>query len=495
MTGLIANPRHSFRWKLGALVALTGLADFLFYDQLVGWTLGLFGLLLTAAVLLFNPGLSRRPETPVVLALTLGQCVLLTDRSNPLSILLLVAGLVSLAVLARGGWGRDARLWAGRLAIFWLWLLRPLLKACVGWQRCRARHPRVNGVARVVRGWFLTVVLSVVFVALFTAANPIVTRWVESIDLGGLGRLLFPPRMLFWLAVFCLCLAVVRPRIKRLNIWRAAPAPEPVAEAPEGLLEWAFTRGSVLRALIAFNLLFALQTAMDLAYLWGGRSLPEGITYAEYAHKGAYPLIATALLAGVFALIAQEAGPEVSRSRAVRGLLYAWVGQNVLLVVSSIYRTDLYVEIYALTYLRVAAFIWMGLVAAGLCWIVLRGILGKSSLWLLNANALTLLAVLNAVSFADIGGLAAGYNVMHCKEVTGTGVALDYPYLLEIGRPALPALRAYAGHLETADAARRAMVLADIKAVEDGIARDMANWRGWTYSGHRLLRNSGEFDQ
>ena len=60
------------------------------------------------------------------------------------------------------------------------------------------------------------------------------------------------------------------------------------------------------RSLILFNALFALQTGLDLAYLWGGANLPDGMSHAEYAHRGAYPLIATALLAAGFVLIAMR---------------------------------------------------------------------------------------------------------------------------------------------------------------------------------------------
>ena len=59
-------------------------------------------------------------------------------------------------------------------------------------------------------------------------------------------------------------------------------------------------------------------------------------------------------------------GSDAERSPLMRALVFLWVGQNVLLVVSSILRLDLYVEIYLLTYWRVAAFIWMLIVAAGL---------------------------------------------------------------------------------------------------------------------------------
>ena len=37
-------------------------------------------------------------------------------------------------------------------------------------------------------------------------------------------------------------------------------------------------------------------------YLTGGRRLPRGISFVEYAHRGSYPLIATALLAAAFVL-------------------------------------------------------------------------------------------------------------------------------------------------------------------------------------------------
>ena len=65
---------------------------------------------------------------------------------------------------------------------------------------------------------------------------------------------------------------------------------------------------AVTRSLILFNVMFALQSALDLTYLWGGASLPNDMTYAYYAHRGAYPLIATALLAAGFVLIAMRPG-------------------------------------------------------------------------------------------------------------------------------------------------------------------------------------------
>jgi hypothetical protein len=97
---------------------------------------------------------------------------------------------------------------------------------------------------------------------------------------------------------------------------------------------------SVTRALILFNVMFAAQTLMDVGYLWGGVRLPDGMTYATYAHRGAYPLMATALLAGGFALVAQTWLDGL----VMRGLLLVWIVQTLILVMSSILRLALNVD-------------------------------------------------------------------------------------------------------------------------------------------------------
>lgn len=259
-----------------------------------------------------------------------------------------------------------------------------------------------------------------------------------------------------------------------------------------GFSEWAFTKEAVLRSLVIFNLMFAFQTLMDMNYLWAGGALPAGISYAQYAQNGAYPLIVTALLAAVFVLITQNTGDEVSGSKTVRALIYAWVAQNIMLVISSIYRTGLYVEVYALTYWRVAAFIWMGLVAAGLCWIIVRSVLGKSNTWLINANVITLLTVLYITSFVNIGSVIANYNVMHSKAVSGKGVDLDTHYLEAIGSSAIPALIKYSQYGKVHD---RILYMrgveerySTISEMTDELKRDMDDWRRWTYSEYRMLK-------
>ena len=155
--------------------------------------------------------------------------------------------------------------------------------------------------------------------------------------------------------------------------------------------------------------------------------------HAEYAHRGAYPLIVTALLAAAFVLAAMRKGGAGERSALIRGLVYLWIAQNVLLVVSSMLRLELYVEEYTLTGLRLAAGLWMGLVAIGLVLIVARIVLGRSNGWLVASNLVALGVTLFGVSAVDTNAMIAWYNVAHSREMGGKGLPLDTGLMGELG--------------------------------------------------------------
>jgi len=218
--------------------------------------------------------------------------------------------------------------------------------------------------------------------------------------------------------------------------------------------------------------------------------LPDGLSHAEYAHRGAYPLIATALLAAAFVLIAMRPGGPAENSRLMRPLVLAWVGQNILLVISSIFRLDLYIATFSLTYLRLAAFIWMALVAIGLLLILIQIARRKSNSWLLSANAVSLMLVLYGCCFLNAPWLVAHYNVEHCREVGGGGPTLDVRYLLSLGSaqilPPIEARMSQLPELEVSDysgfsSASRMREYRSLYVLPK-------NWRAWGFRAWRLER-------
>ena len=176
------------------------------------------------------------------------------------------------------------------------------------------------------------------------------------------------------------------------------------------------------------------------------------------------------------------------RSRLVRALVFLWIGQNVLLVLSSMLRLDLYVEVYSLTEWRCAAFVWMLLVAAGLILIVARIVLERTNRWLVWANAAVLALTLYICSLVDFSGTIARFNVMHSREIAGTGQPADIAYLCGLGPAALPALDMLAAKIK-ANAKGwlpESSVYDCRQSLELRHAARMGDWRAWTFRGYRL---------
>ncbi len=330
--------------------------------------------------------------------------------------------------------------------------------------------------------WIIPLAACFVFFSLFASANPLIEYRLQQIDLHAIFDLLSPARIVFWALLACSIWPLLLRRIRRPLIWPSQPR---IATAPSDLGQ-LFGVQAVTRSLVLFNVMFALQSGLDLTYLWGGASLPNGMTYAYYAHRGAYPLIATALLAAGFVLIAMRPGGPAEQSRLIRPLVLLWTGQNILLVISSIFRLDLYVAAFSLTYLRLAAFIWMLLVATGLCLMLIQIISRKAVSWLVAANAIALALVLYGCCFINAPRLVAAYNVAHSREAGGTGPWLDKNYLRSLGPQVLPVLEPHLPQIPSLQS-----TILELRAgpnICENRRRLSENWRAVDFRTWRLQR-------
>ncbi|WP_192361032.1 DUF4153 domain-containing protein [Mesorhizobium mediterraneum] len=491
---LTAAPSYCARF--GVAVLLAALADFFFYGQPVGIMFFLFGITLAAAAAAIQPSaLSARGLWSA--ALLVGLLPLIENVST----LSVAIGLVAMAVFALslvGRLWRGAARIAGQVALFLLAAPFRFVHDFFRWRKAARRFGRRRIRLAPIAVWIMPLTLGAVFLALFGAANPVIEYWLSLIDLLALLDFIQLPRLAFWLFALAGVWVFLRPRLPRfLRRIARRVSPVPVSgvttttKPAKAIEDVIFGKAAILRALVVFNMLFAVQTALDATYLWGGVALPDGLTYAAYAHRGAYPLIVTALLAAGFVLAALRPGSATSGDPFIRRLVYVWVAQNIVLVISSILRLELYIGIYALTYWRVAAFVWMGLVAAGLALIIARIALEKSNEWLLSANLLTLSMTLYACSFINFAALIANYNVEHSFEMTGQGTELDFWYLRSLGPSAWPALDRFLEHQGRTNAASVPSYRELARLLGQDEARYRAgreNWRAWSFRDWRLLR-------
>ncbi|VAV94547.1 hypothetical protein MNBD_ALPHA07-2468 [hydrothermal vent metagenome] len=435
------------------LAALILLADFLLWQVPPGLSLAVFGLCLLLIGLSFS-------KTNGWGGVILGTVFFLPgiEQIQTLSLGFFIAGLLTGGTwIALGGWPGIRHLWRSTARFI---LLIPLHSA----SDLRSALPRLTGtpqnLRRLVLGWALPVGLGLIFLSLMIDANPLVEGWLLRLDTPHLPA---PDRLIFWAGMAL----VIWPFLSLSNLRLTTPA----RTTPLGprRLPAILNSASIRRSLILFNLMFALQTAMDATYLWGGATLPDGLSYAQYAHRGAYPLLLTALLAGTFALIAR---PFTNHDRLMRALLLIWIGQTVLLVISSILRLELYIGVYGLTRLRLAAGIWMVLVAIALTMLIWQVIARHSAAWLLARGALLGLATLYATMFFSFDRAIARYNLTH-------PVRVDARYICHLGPAALPEIARYNQLFRTNFCA--GYPRPDAPSFQD--------WREWGFRDWRVLRS------
>lgn len=481
MTGLSSvlggrmQARDWLQRRVAAAVLLVVSGDWLLFDERPGLALPIFVTLLALASGLINPVRAGRAHRILAVAtVSVGLWPLVVEPSA------LGAGLAVLALVAQAWLLASAEPSGARFvkAVVTMPFAGPFR---LGWDAVRlhrlSRRSRGGKHRMTVMGWLIPAGLSVVFLTLFVDANPVLESWTSDLDLSAVLAFATPARLALWGGLLLFAWPFLHVRL---------PGARTVSMQIPTLRETAlFGPVVVLRSLVLFNAVFALQSGLDATYLWGGHSLPAGMTHASYAHRGAYPLMVSALLAGAFAIAAAryERAAE-GNPRATRILLILFMAQNVLLVASAMRRLDLYIDAYGMTQWRLSALIWMGLVWFGLAAIAVRIVARKTTAWLVRTNAAAALVVLYACTIAPFADIIARSNLSRCIEGRCTTVPLDWCYLSGLGPQIVPALD---------DALRRSVdpvFSARASALRTGLAELHENrsggWRQWSLRSWRL---------
>ncbi|MCH9808381.1 MAG: DUF4173 domain-containing protein [Alphaproteobacteria bacterium] len=495
-----------------AAATLVALGDFLFFDHGIGWTAALFAATLLLAMAALHRNLITSMQGRIMFALLAGLCLALIEQPTFLAVILFTFGLAAFALSDQPKVVADALKWLGNSAAFLLLAIVRVfadLGEMPNWKHHRAV---ANFPTAMFKAWIFPLALAGVFLFLFASANPIIAGWLEPLQWLRALDFHLPE---FWRVVFWCLLAVpvwaflrVAPDFQRHT---ANPGPEDKAdptrlqphadksqpdvsrtsaEADTPAAQTGFlTQDVIIRSMILFNVVFAVQNVLDVRFLWAGAALPDGVTFASYAHQGTNALTASALLAAFFVLMAFPSNRKEPPPRLAYILMYVWLAQNVFLVISAMQRMGIYVDSYALTYLRLTGLVGMGLVAIGLVLIVARIRFQKSSTWLLNANAAAIVSTLYIACFLDFGRIIAEYNVANCRELGGKGVFLDVGYLRRLGPSALPALTKFTTQASQSQSwSKHHQARQAVKYLTARLNRQQNNWRTWTYREHRLRR-------
>ncbi|MEC7818083.1 MAG: DUF4173 domain-containing protein [Pseudomonadota bacterium] len=458
--------RFSFVWRIAAAVWLLALSDLLFFGYRGGAVIGAFALAWLVVLVMSKPAIRRARHARIAIGASAFFALALIDDPSLLAVLLFLTAIGSAALLPGHAFDHAGR-WSARLLAL---AAKGPFRVVLDLSRT-ARLPSRGGCT--ARSICLHIALPIggggLFLALFANANPVLGNALSSIRLPDA----------FTLALHVILLAVV------LSLVWPSLRPRAIRYAPANAIPRAMRADTPTTAIIVtlavFNAIFAIENALDIAFLWSRASLPPGVTLADYAHRGAYTLIVTVLMAAAFVLIALRPGSSAAKNAWVRSLLLVWIAQNILLVASSVLRLVDYVDAYSLTVLRICALAWMGLVAIGLLLVCWRLFAERSAAWLINANTLAAMIVLSLASVVDLGAVSAAWNVRHTKDP----VKLDLCYLQSLGSSSLiPLIRLRDAPVGSA-MQDRAVYLSN--ALYGNLQTDQAHWQGWTLRGARRL--------
>ena len=184
------------------------------------------------------------------------------------------------------------------------------------------------------------------------------------------------------------------------------------------------------------TVVYVIFCGIQILFLFtGGMLLPEGYTYAEYAHQGFFQLLFVCL----FNLILVGVSMGVSDvNRVLKLLLLLCCGCTYIMLASSAFRMILYIRTYHLSFLRVLVLWFLAMLAVLLAGVVITVVQREFKLF---RYCVAVVASFYLVfSFARVDALIAQYNVQQ----TGDDISYeDLQYLAGLSVDAVPVLSKY----------------------------------------------------
>ena len=468
------------RWRLLVFATGVGIAvDVLVLHHPVGFGATLFGVGVAAAVIaawVFGNVRVSEESRALAAALIVYSVLLSLRAAAALVFLNLVVTVLLIGLVFRLLHHDGLRSWTvaryvqhGFLTMAG-WLSRPV-GYLAEFGKAMPRTGRLTQMRRVLVGAVIAVPLLVVFAALFASADAVFAHYLEELltvdfDLGDIIGHVVAIVFVSWIAI-----GAVR------------YARDPHTELPDRLTVPVLGSVEAVTVLGLLNALFLAFVVVQSAYLFGGGETlaATGLTYAEYARRGFFELVAVGAL--VVAVVLGLDWLLKRRSVVTRVMLGGLVALTLVILASALQRMRLYTDAFGLTELRLYTSVFMGWVALLLVWMLFTVLRERRALFALGAFV-SALVVLAGLTIANPAAIIVNTNVEHAA---ATGSELDVDYLIWLGPDAVPAL---VDRLDDVDCALRP----DLAERLLGIEFAGGDWRSATWSRSRAAAALTEGD-
>jgi hypothetical protein len=314
-----------------------------------------------------------------------------------------------------------------------------------------------KGGTRIAATVAVSVALLVVFGTLFASADAafadLLAKAVPDVNGAAVARWIYLFVMTTVILGGAAYLRVAPPDLSRMD----GASPRRV-----GRLEWAIPLSLLV-------LLFAMFVAVQLTVLFGGSKYvmdTDGLTYADHARGGFWQLLVVTGLTLLVLAGAARWAPRATRAdrTLIRVVLGALAGLTLVVVISALYRMNVYADTYGLTRLRLLVAIceiWLGVV---FLLVLVAGIRLRAA-WLPRVVVGAGVAALLGLAAVNPDALIAERNVTRFEQID----RIDVYYLSTLSPDAVPAL-------ERLPQPERDCALWDIA---QRLGPD--DWRGWSY--------------
>jgi hypothetical protein len=288
------------------------------------------------------------------------------------------------------------------------------------------RWPRTT-IVGIGRGLVLGLPVTVIAIVLFASADATFARLLEDVTQLDLRLGDLPGRLLVALAIAWLVAGALA-FVTDATSQRTAP----VTTGPPlhlGAIE-------ALTVLILLDLVFAVFVALQAAYLFGGLDTLAltGMTYADYARRGFFELVAVAVLAGTTVLVLEALVTPRLRSYVAAAVILTLLTGVVL--ASAVLRLRLYQEAYGWTELRFYVLTAIVFLALGLLFAIRSLLAGRSrrllhQLFALGFVVALVVNIIGPVRFVTEANIERALNPSLVPPNGSTGFDVDYLFVLD----------------------------------------------------------------
>jgi hypothetical protein len=462
--------------------------NFLFFDKLVGISVVIFNIILLGTIFLFGwrQQLRFRPSWWLILPI-LFFALMPSIRANEFLIFLnLCATLGLLMLLAHELVGTPTVLMHLRdyLVLVTLVPLKMLGRALHSVSLINQIHSTIKhrdlGI-RVFKGVIMAVPILIIFGVLFSQADLVFSRFVTSlIDITISERLI---QYLVWLLVAFVA------ALSFLSYIFFPPETPPATKSQVSVLPDRNIEALVFLGLI--SVLFLVFIVFQITYLFGGEAniIKAGFTYAEYARRGFWELLAVAMLSLIVLLAAEKyIGTESKKEKQFLIPSLIVIAEVILVIASAFKRLSLYIDAYSLTTLRFYAAAFIMLLLALFILLAVKFIKAKQEQFFTFGTLLLLITFLMLVNIVNPDAFIAKSNM---ERYNRTG-KLDVTHIGKLSADAEPWKTALYKELEGADKETLRELLQHQK---DNLKKSSGDWQSANLSRTQALKLLQRFEE